>query len=845
MKTKLLFSVLLSFSPAKAGSSLRSTFVFILLSFVFLDLSSQVPQGFNYQAIARDATTGNALVNTPIQVKMGVLSDTLAPVVVWEELFSSVKTNAYGLFTIILGTGSQTGGSATAFSAVDWSKTPLYLKTQIYYSGVWNYMGTSKLWSVPYSMIAGDIGGAIDKLKVRGQSASLDSALFEVKNNNGQIVFAVYNEGVRVYVDDGAKGAKGGFAIGGFGMEKGTTSQKYLFVSADSIRAYIGPETAKSSKGGFAIGGFNNTKAITNEEYLHVTRDSTRIYVNDNPSKSAKGGFAIGGFSGTKSPVANFLNLTKDNYFIGENSGLNITTGTHNSFVGYESGLSNTTGSDNSFMGYLAGRSNISGASNVIIGDNSGYTNTTGSNNVFLGYQAGYLGTTSSYDVLIGYQAGYQTSKLGGVGGSSNSFIGNQAGWKNVNGNNNVFIGSLAGYTNDSGNDNIYIGNQAGHDNVSGNWNIFIGMNAGSKMTEVGNCFYGHSSGQSQVTGTENSYYGTETRWLAGSGSGNSAFGNAAIRNEGSGSYNSIFGDQAGKGDGSKSVNYNNNSIFGALTCGLLTTGSDNSVFGYLSGQALTTGNYNSLFGEKSGYSLTQGTYNSAFGYQSGYAISTGTNNTTIGYGAGSSITAGTNNTAVGNGAGNYNVSGSNNTTIGNNANTGLSLVVTNATAIGNGAYVTGLDNATAIGNGAWSNASNKIVLGNTSATTVGGYGLWVNYSDRRLKENIVYKNDLGLNFILKLKTVSYNYKSDVNKHRRDGLIAQDVQTALNDLHIDFSGLVIDDDSMKTMNLSYGDFVIPLINALQEQQKHIESQDEKIAKLEKLVESMLAKSNTK
>ncbi len=133
------------------------------------------------------------------------------------------------------------------------------------------------------------------------------------------------------------------------------------------------------------------------------------------------------------------------------------------------------------------------------------------------------------------------------------------------------------------------------------------------------------------------------------------------------------------------------------------------------------------------------------------------------------------------------------------------------------------ITNATAIGNGASVGVSNKVVIGNASATTVGGYGAWTNYSDRRLKENIVYKNDLGLNFILRLKTASYNYKSDVNKHRRDGLIAQDVQQILSELHIDFSGLVIDADSMKTMNLSYGDFVIPLINALQEQQKQIES----------------------
>ena len=105
---------------------------------------------------------------------------------------------------------------------------------------------------------------------------------------------------------------------------------------------------------------------------------------------------------------------------------------------------------------------------------------------------------------------------------------------------------------------------------------------------------------------------------------------------------------------------------------------------------------------------------------------------------------------------------------------------------------------------------------------TIGGYGAWVNYSDKRLKENITYSNKLGLDFILKLKTASYNYIDDTNKRRRDGLIAQDVQDVLKDINLPFSGLVEDNDVVKTLNLSYVEFVIPLINAIKEQQKQIE-----------------------
>jgi uncharacterized coiled-coil protein SlyX len=148
------------------------------------------------------------------------------------------------------------------------------------------------------------------------------------------------------------------------------------------------------------------------------------------------------------------------------------------------------------------------------------------------------------------------------------------------------------------------------------------------------------------------------------------------------------------------------------------------------------------------------------------------------------------------------------------------------------------LTNATVIGYNAVVNASNKIVLGNASATTVGGYGAWTNYSDARLKENITYRNDLGLDFIMKLKTASFNYKNDINKHRRDGLIAQDVLQTMKDLNLDFSGLVIDDDEDQTLNLSYNEFVLPLINAVQEQQQQIESYKSQLQTLQEKVNNI-------
>ncbi|MCU0462416.1 MAG: hypothetical protein MUF36_10455 [Bacteroidales bacterium] len=144
----------------------------------------------------------------------------------WKELHSSVTTNSFGLFNLVVGNGTrQTESTVATFDLIDWKVTSKYLKTEIYYSGSWKDMGTSQLLTVPYAMVAEDLAGSVAKLSVRGETSGFEDALFEVKNKNGQTIFAVYNEGVRIYVDDGAKGPKGGFAVGGFDMTKATKVQ--------------------------------------------------------------------------------------------------------------------------------------------------------------------------------------------------------------------------------------------------------------------------------------------------------------------------------------------------------------------------------------------------------------------------------------------------------------------------------------------------------------------------------------------------------------------------------------------------------------------------------------------
>jgi len=77
---------------------------------------------------------------------------------------------------------------------------------------------------------------------------------------NGDTVFVVYPEGVKINVGDGnAKGARGGFAVGGLSNGKlGGTD--FLHISADSVRIYVDTTT-------YAAIGEGVVRSTTNFSY--------------------------------------------------------------------------------------------------------------------------------------------------------------------------------------------------------------------------------------------------------------------------------------------------------------------------------------------------------------------------------------------------------------------------------------------------------------------------------------------------------------------------------------------------------------------------------------------------
>jgi hypothetical protein len=477
---------------------------------------SQVPRGFNYQAIARDGE-GTILSETNLKIRIGILQTVSPDILLWEEEHLKT-TDKFGLFQLIVGDPevSQSGGSLGDFAEINWLNQPLYLRTQIYFKGAWIPMGDAQLYSVPYSYVAGSLSGTLPELNIQGVVTDPNEPLFEVKNKGGQTIFAVYSEGVRVYVSDG---------------------------------------DAKGLKGGFAVGGFDNTKG--NQEYLRVTSDSTRIYVNDDPAKGIKGGFAVGGFDASKGTLlGNFLNITKENYLIGQEAGIKLKPlngGLYNSFLGYQAGINTTTGYKNYFIGYKAGYSNTTGFSNTFIGDSAGFKNTVGVYNTFMGNWAGYN---------------------------------NQGGYKNV------FIGHRTGYSNTSGICNVFLGPDAGGKNTTAWYNTFVGIGAGYKTTWGGyNSYYGINSGYAMTSGVNNAFYGSNSGYWFDGGSGNTFIGAEAGR----GGPDDDPADPAG----------DYNTLIGSFTSTNLENAYRNTIVGAFAGASMRTGTNNVFLGYQAGYSET------------------------------------------------------------------------------------------------------------------------------------------------------------------------------------------------------------------------------------------------
>jgi hypothetical protein len=549
--------------------------------------------------------------------------------------------------------------------------------------------------------------------------------------------------------------------------------------------------------------GYDNT--ATGFQSLHANTSGS---LNTANGLEALYSNTTGNYNTANGLEALFFNTTgSENTANGQAALYSNTTGNYNAANGYKALYSNTTGTDNTATGGYALTSNTTGNYNTANGVNALLSNTTGYQNTANGQAALYSNTTGNYNTANG-----QAALFSNTTGSDNTANRFDALYSNTTGSVNTANGFDALYSNTTGNFNTANGQAALFSNTTGSDNTANGFDAlDSNTTGNGNTANGFFALSSNTTGSDNTANGIDALADNTTGDNNAANGFQALIQNTTGSYNTANGYDA---------LYDN------------TTGNYNTANGFEALLSNTTGNENTANGDEALYYNTTGGYNTANGYLALFANSTGNENTAIGEYALFFNSTGNENTAIGEYALNSNTTGSENTALGDYADVPFQSDLINATAIGNGALV---------------DASNKVRIGNTFVSSIGGQVGWTTFSDGRYKKNI--KEDVqGLKFINLLKPITYtvdinglnSHYNNLRKHDStydktnaqmqpsadaaskiiyNGFIAQDVEKAAQSISYNFSGVDKPQNKDGLYGLRYADFVVPLVKSVQELSK--------------------------
>jgi hypothetical protein len=465
-----------------------------------------------------------------------------------------------------------------------------------------------------------------------------------------------------------------------------------------------------------------------------------------------------------------------------------------------------------------------------------------------LGLSAGYIG---SHNTAVGLSAGEGLSPRSGFprigdkapdnatgGGYHNTAMGVEAltAWRTFHGETpycfrNTAFGRGALRDLSDGYLNVAVGTDAGRHTNLGHRNTFVGANAGKWVGSVDPI----SDNIEPPTHPEvnGQYVGAETDWH------NAPAGAESPPLEGS--RNTLVGRNAGhKGvriSSCVAVGYNAGSGWlmnhGAIAIGrncLLENrfASRTVAIGtYAMARSITGGGDTVAVGHEA-LDAVSGVNNVAIGAYAGHALGDGNQNVFIGEQAGAAKTSGNNNVFIGRLAGEQNLNGSGNIFIGRmagrtDASAANTLIIHNATT------KPFLRGSMGDGNAWWLQVRGNLEPSTTATWALGSSSLrWtavhavngvIQPSDRGLK-NAIEDDDLGIEFISKLRPVVWKWRNqkDTDDHR--GLIAQDVAHALQEFddRRGFAGLITDGGEM---GLCMTEFIGPLIKSVQQLESRI------------------------
>jgi len=124
-------------------------------------IAQGVPQRINYQAVAIDADgdpipgydmVGRPIDNAEMDIRLTVLDGSPSGAERFKETHT-VRTDAYGLFTLEIGGGTLISGD---FATINWADSDRFLRVEMdrFRNGNWTLLGVQKMLTVPYSFIA-------------------------------------------------------------------------------------------------------------------------------------------------------------------------------------------------------------------------------------------------------------------------------------------------------------------------------------------------------------------------------------------------------------------------------------------------------------------------------------------------------------------------------------------------------------------------------------------------------------------------------------------------------------------------------------------------------------------
>ena len=269
----------------------------------------EAQNSFAYQAVIRTAK-GELVSSKEIGMQFSLIYD--GKVIYCET--QKPTTNQYGSVQVEVGKGQKVSGS---FADVPWSTMQVMMKIEADPNGGTSYidLGTIQLQPAPYAMYA-PAAGKVTTIQA-GDPKSDSDALFEVKDKDGNVVFAVYPDGVRVFVDDSdstvTKAISTGFAVSGRKAAKEGEEANIFAVNAQGTQVFVNEEDTAGGKAmqtGFAVSGRKAAK--DGSDLFTVGSTGTQVYIDEDATKAISTGFAVSGRKGADKGDDKYLEINTD-----------------------------------------------------------------------------------------------------------------------------------------------------------------------------------------------------------------------------------------------------------------------------------------------------------------------------------------------------------------------------------------------------------------------------------------------------------------------------------------------------------------------------------------------------